>query len=293
MGARSGGPGDCRKKVWAGKVDKETSRQEVKSALPDAPNPYIPQQKRLRTSDIAKAVGAHPNTVRLYEEWGFLPPIPRSPSGYRQFTQAHLDQMQLARLALHGGWPGRNIRQSALALVRMSASGDLGAALEQAYHHLALVQAERAQADATADYLEHWAQGASCDGQAPPLRIGDAARLLGLTIDILRSWERNGLIRVPRDPGSGYRLYGPAEIGRLRVIRMLLRSGYSTMAVLRMLLCLDRGEEPNLRKVLDTPRPDEDVYSAADQWLSTLAEHEQRAMRLIGQLEKMIRNQHE
>lgn len=40
----------------------------------------------LRTSDIAKAVGVHPNTVRLYEEWGFLPPIPRNLSGYRLFT---------------------------------------------------------------------------------------------------------------------------------------------------------------------------------------------------------------
>ncbi|MBL7200262.1 MAG: MerR family DNA-binding transcriptional regulator [Anaerolineae bacterium] len=41
----------------------------------------------LRTSDIARAVGAHPNTVRLYEEWGFLPPIPRSPAGYRMYTE--------------------------------------------------------------------------------------------------------------------------------------------------------------------------------------------------------------
>ncbi len=116
-------------------------------------------RQHLRTSDVAKAVGAHANTVRLYEEWGFLPPIPRSPSGYRLYTQAHLDQMQFARMALHGGWPGRNIRQSALALVRQAASGDLGGALEQAYHHLALVQAERAQAEAAAELLKRWAQG--------------------------------------------------------------------------------------------------------------------------------------
>jgi len=50
----------------------------------------------LRTSDIAKAAGVHPNTVRLYEEWGFLPPVPRSPSRYRLFTKHHLDQMHLA-----------------------------------------------------------------------------------------------------------------------------------------------------------------------------------------------------
>jgi DNA-binding transcriptional MerR regulator len=88
-------------------------------------------RRYLRTSDIAKAIGAHPNTVRLYEEWGFLPQVPRAPNGYRQYTEAHLDQTRLARLALHGGWPGRNIRQSALALVRRAASGDLGGALER------------------------------------------------------------------------------------------------------------------------------------------------------------------
>jgi DNA-binding transcriptional MerR regulator len=247
----------------------------------------------LRTSDVAKAVGVHPNTVRLYEEWGFLPPIPRSPSGYRLFTDAHLDQMRLARAALHGPWPGPNVRRSALALVRQAASGDLGGALEQAYHHLALVRAERAQAEAAAELLERWAQGAAADATAELLQIGEAAKLLDVTTDMLRNWERNGLLKVPRDPRNRYRLYGAAEIGRLRVIRMLRRAGYSMMAILRMLLQLDGGQRADLRQVLDTPRPDEDVYTAADQWLSTLAEQEQRAMGLIAQLEEMIRKRQE
>jgi DNA-binding transcriptional MerR regulator len=248
-------------------------------------------QRHLRTSQVAKAVGVHPNTVRLYEEWGFLPPVPRSPSGYRLYTQVHLDQMRLARTALHGGWPGRNIRQSALALVRRSASGDLGGALEQAYHHLALVQAERAQAEAAADLLERWAQGTAADATTQPIQINEAAQLLDVTIDMLRNWERNGLIQVPRDPRNRYRLYGATELGRLRVIRMLYRAGYSTMAILRMVLFLDEGHKRNLRQVLDTPRSDEDVYSAADQWLSTLTEQEQRAQDMIGQIEAMIRKQ--
>jgi DNA-binding transcriptional MerR regulator len=242
----------------------------------------------LRTSDIARAVGVHPNTVRLYEEWGFLPPIPRSASGYRLFTDAHLDQMRLARMALHGPWPGKNLRRSALDLVRRSATGDLGGALEQAYRHLALVQAERAQAEAAVSLLERWAEGTAADATSTPLRISEAARLLDVTSDTLRNWERNGLIQVPRDPRNDYRLYGPIEIGRLRVIRMLLRAGYSTMAILRMVLFLDRVRPGDLRQVLDTPRADEDVYSAADHWLSTLDAFEQRALDLIAQLEKMI-----
>jgi DNA-binding transcriptional MerR regulator len=249
------------------------------------------RRRYLRTSDIAKAIGVHPNTVRLYEEWGFLPPIPRSPSGYRLFTEAHLAQMHLARMALHDPWPGRKIKRSALTLVQQAASGDLGGALEQAYQHLALVQGERARAEAAVELLDRWAHGIAADATTAPLRIGQAAELLDVTTDMLRNWERDGLIHVPRNPHNGYRQYGGAEIGRLRVIRMLLRAGYSTMAILRMLLHLDRGQKDNLRRVLDTPRPDEDVYSAADRWLSTLADFEQRAVDIIVLLESMIEKQ--
>ncbi|MBU0491531.1 MAG: MerR family transcriptional regulator [Chloroflexi bacterium] len=247
----------------------------------------------LRTSDIAKAVGVHPNTVRLYEVWGFLPTIPRNASGYRLFTEAHLNQMRLARTALQGPWPGRSIKRVALALVRQAASGDLGGALEQAYIYLSRVRAERAQSEAAVELLERWAHGIATDATAQPLLIGPAAELLGVTRDMLRNWERNGLIQVPRDPRNGYRLYGAAEIGRLRVIRMLSRAGYSTMAILRMLLYLDQGSRENLRAVLDTPGPDEDIYSAADQWLSTLVAQEQHAVDTIAQLEEMIRKRQE
>ncbi len=51
-------------------------------------------------------------------------------------------------------------------------------------------------------------------------------------------------LEVPRQESNTYRLYGPQEISRLRVIRMLANAGYSLMAILRMLLQLDRGENP-------------------------------------------------
>jgi DNA-binding transcriptional MerR regulator len=240
------------------------------------------------TSEVAREVGVHPNTVRLYEEWGLLPPVPRSAGGYRLYSRAHLDQMRLARTALDGPWPGRSIRRSVQDMVHHAASGDLGGALEMAYRHLALVQAERAQAEAAARLLERWAAGTPVDTTARPLTIGQAARLLGVTADALRTWERNGLLRVPRDPHSGYRLYGAAEVGRLRVIRMLSRAGYSQMAILRMMLQLDGSSGADLREALDTPLPDEDVHIAADRWLTSLAQQEERAASLITQLEAMI-----
>jgi DNA-binding transcriptional MerR regulator len=247
------------------------------------------KSRYLRTSDIAKAVGVHPNTVRLYEEWSFLPPIPRTPSGYRQFTAAHLEQMRLARIAFQDPWPGRRIRKSALALVRQAATGNVAGARASTDQHLALVRSERTQAEAAADFLERWAQGTVEKIMVEPLQISGAAQLLDVTTDMLRNWERNGLIKIPRDPNNGYRLYGAAEISRLRVIRLLRSAGYSTMAILRMMLYFDQGQRDGLRQVLDTPRPDEDVIFAADRWLSTLAEAEEQAMKMIAQLEGMLR----
>jgi DNA-binding transcriptional MerR regulator len=242
----------------------------------------------LRTSEIAAAAGVHPNTVRLYEAWGLLPEIPRSPAGYRQFTEAHIDHMRLARMAFEGAWPGRPIRRAAVAMVKQAALGDLGGALELAYELLAVVQAERALAESAAKLLQRWAQGVASDATPEQLNIGEVAALLGVSRDMLRNWERNRLIRVPRDPHNGYRRYGAAEIGRLRVIRMLRRAGYSPMAILRMLLQLDRGEAEDLRELLDTPRSDEDVYSAADRWLSTLTMWEARAGEMTTLLEAML-----
>ncbi len=245
--------------------------------------------KPLRTSDLARAAGFHPNTVRRYVDRGFLPPVERGPNGYRRFTQRHLDCLRVARQVFSNRYyPGRAIQHSAVHVLETTAAGDLGGALELAYRHMALVQSEQAQADVAARLLERWAQGTPADATAKPLRIGEVARLLGVSIDIVRSWDRSGLIDVPRDPSNGYRCYGAAEISRLRVIRMLSRSGFSLSAILRMLIRLDRGDKTDLRQALDTPRPDEDVYSASDHWISTLADREQRARAIIAILEEML-----
>ncbi len=134
---------------------------------------------------------------------------------------------------------------------------------------------------------ESWTD-APADSAIQPLQIGQVAHLLGVTIDILRNWDRNGLINVPRDPSNGYRRYGAQEISRLRVIRMLSRAGYSLSAILRMLIQLDRGEKTDLRRALDTPGPDEDVYLASDRWISTLTDQEQRAHTIIALVEEII-----
>ncbi len=252
---------------------------------------YFLPMTSLHTSDLARAAGVHPNTVRRYVDRGLLPPVERSRSGYRRFTNRHLDCLRLAMLVYYKQYPSLALHQSGARIIQAAVKGDLGGALERAYGHLAFVKAEKAQAEAAAGLLERWAKGAPTDVVAHPLQIGQVARLLGITIDTLRNWDRNGLIDVPRDPDNHYRRYASAEISRLRVIRMLSRSGYSLSAILRMLTQLDRGEGGDLRHALDTPRPDEDVYLASDRWITTLIEQEQRAHQIISLVEEMIQRQ--
>lgn len=239
----------------------------------------------LRTSQIAQAVGVHPNTVRLYEEWGFLPPIPRTASGYRCFTPAHLEQMRLARIALQWPYPGG--KQVVVDLIHQARDNHLDEALALAERYRAQVRAEQGHAEAAADFLEGWAQGQRSDDGRQPLLIGAAAAQLDVSRDVLRSWERNGLLAVPRQPGSGYRLYGAAELGRARVIRVLRQAGYSMTAVLRMCRQFDAGQRDGLRDVLDTVDPDEDIYYVTDNWLTTLQEAAARAQAILEQLQRM------
>jgi DNA-binding transcriptional MerR regulator len=247
------------------------------------------QTRYLRTSELAEAAKIHPNTVRLYEQWGLLPPAERNPfNNYRRFTQKHLDQLLLVRQVLRFTWLSGEVHKTVYEIIAQGIQDNLGGALELAYKLLSQVQAERAQAETAVRYLERWVEGVPPDATTRPLRIGEAARLLDVTIDQLHNWERNNLLEVPRDPSNGYRLYGPDEIGRLRVIRMLIRSRYSTMSILRMLNKLDRGETDQLRQALDTPESKEDALYVTDHWLTTLAELESAAHELIEQIEATL-----
>jgi excisionase family DNA binding protein len=122
--------------------------------------------------------------------------------------------------------------------------------------------------------------GGGWDG--PWLRSGEVAQRLGLTYDTLRGWERSGLIRAARDPGTGWRRFGPEDLDRLVVIRALRQSGYSPMAVLRMLTAAERGEPAQAMGTLLDPGGDEDLVTASDRWAATLDEHERCAVQAIG-----------
>lgn len=240
-----------------------------------------------KTAQIAAECGIHPNSVRLYEGLGFIPPVPRAANGYRIFNELHLEHVRLARTALKSSWLGGIIRQKALAVLQLSAAGSYGEAALVAREHLRLVRDEREKAEVAAGLLEAWAgdsdeHAASTDHY---WKTNEIAGLLHVTHDMLRSWERNGLISVPRDPENGYRIYGKDELRRLYLIRALRKARFSLMSIHHMLGKYDLGVREGLAGILDELPPDEeDIVFNTTQWLTKIRGIEASARELIDRL---------
>jgi DNA-binding transcriptional MerR regulator len=247
------------------------------------------KEKVFHTSELALLVGTHPNTVRSYEKWGLIPPVERSLNGYRIFTRRHLDCLRLARMIYSAPYPGRGFRALGNEIIQLAVSDDWQGALEKAHEHLTAIAAELQQADTAANVLEHWAQNmADNSPDERPLAIGEVSKLLGVSLDVIRNAERNGLITVPRNSYNNYRLFGKKEIERLRIIRMLSKAGYSHMSILRMFLELDAGNTRDLKRILDTPRADEDIFGAADRWLTTLHAQTKMAQDVVQLIKQVL-----
>jgi DNA-binding transcriptional MerR regulator len=87
------------------------------------------------------------------------------------------------------------------------------------------------------------------------MRIGELARLTGVSVRMLRYYEAEGLL-TPARTSSGYRDYGPSEKDTVERIKMLGASGMTLPVIRRFLPCAleARGEfEPcdELMEILD------------------------------------------
>lgn len=104
--------------------------------------------------------------------------------------------------------------------------------------------------------------------EADALTINEAAEVSGWSARMLRYIEQAGLVEPPRSP-AGYRLYGPAELQRLRTLRELL--GAYELEISNVGFARRLREEPLLGHAValwldQTPEPPAEVEDTAD-WL--------------------------
>lgn len=74
-------------------------------------------------------------------------------------------------------------------------------------------------------------------------RIGEAARLVGVSPSALRLWERQGLVR-PRRTGAGYRVYSDADIDQLRRVQRMRDEDVSASGIRRLIPVPEEAQPP-------------------------------------------------
>jgi DNA-binding transcriptional MerR regulator len=76
------------------------------------------------------------------------------------------------------------------------------------------------------------------------MRSGELARLVGVSTDTLRHYERLKLLAAPARTSGGYRNYSQESVERVRLIRRALKLGFSLAELRTILRIRDGGGAP-------------------------------------------------
>ncbi len=233
--------------------------------------------ERLRPVDLARRHGLSTQAVRNYEAAGILPVADRTAHGYRTYTPLHARALR-AFLALV---PGHGHR-TATAIMRAVNRG----AVDEAFHLIdeshAQLLADRGTLQAVERALRALSPGAGSARDAPPARagrvfIGPLAQELGLRPATLRKWEDAGLVRPRRDPVTGYRVYGEADVRDARLVHQLRRGGYLLVQI-----------APLLERVREAGGP-EPVEGALRDWQGRLSARSRAMLTGAAELDGYLR----
>lgn len=243
--------------------------------------------KTYKTSEVAKLIGIHSNTVRMYEDLGLISKPNRKDNGYRVFTDLHIYQLKLARKALEVEILQNGLRKKAIAIVKTLAKQDFDRAIVLTKQYIESIKQEIHNANEAVDIADRLINRLKYEKDFN-LKRKEVSELLGLSMDTLRNWEMNGLVSIKRKE-NGYRIYTYEDIQRLKVIRSLRCGNYSLSAILRMLNKLSEDHKADINEVLNSPNENEDIISVCDKLISSLNLAKKNAEEILEMLYEMKR----
>lgn len=225
------------------------------------------------TGQIAEILHIHPNSVRWYDNVGLISPARRTKKGYRKFNNGHLIQLRILKVILRGKYSNKMIRNSAFAILTALKEKERPDALKKALEYKKYLQKEYSSASRAVKILTSWMNGDIAYSSAATMYSRkEAAQQVDVTVEVLRNWERNGLISVSRTGKKNERIYSETDIIRMRLIHMLRQNNYSIAAIHNSLTLYDKGDIKGAASALNSPYEDpERVYLlAGDHWLEVL-----------------------
>lgn len=238
-----------------------------------------------KTGEVAAIIGIHHNTVRLYEKLKLIPKPERLPNGYRVFTDFHIEQCRLVRIAFQVEVLQNGLRKKIAQMIKVAATGDFDAAIMLINEYVKQIKQERANAEEAIEIVKQILSGDSQE-YTQCLKRQEVSQALDISMDTLRNWEMNGLLTVKRKD-NGYRVYTDEDIQRLKIIRSLRCANYSLEAILRLMKQLSKNPNTDIRAALNTPKQSDDIISVCDRLIVSLSKAEKNAYKILAILQDM------
>ncbi|OUS95263.1 TioE family transcriptional regulator [Rhodococcus sp. NCIMB 12038] len=178
--------------------------------------------QNFRTVDVARRAGCSVQQIRNLERDGVLPPATRTATGYRIYTEVHL-QCALAyrELAVAAGpVDAKRIVRS----VHTCPASTTVALLDAAHARLHTERAELALAKNAAAVIS--TEPIDDVRASDWMGVAELAAALGVRLSTLRHWDTEGLVIPDRNAPTGARRYSPSQVRDARIVHQLRKAGY-------------------------------------------------------------------
>lgn len=215
--------------------------------------------------EMTQKTGVKAGTIRFYEKLGFLEPVERMSNQYRVFNDHHIYQIRICSLVF-GGFVNTRLRKISMDVIAAAKDWDLEAYDRATRNYLQAIEQDIIRTKKAISIVAKQIDQYENDEREYSKK--EAAELLGVTPETIRNWERNRLLT--QKPAYSRRIYQPAEIRRMHMIRLLLDTGYSCMAILRFLTEYDAGRNRKASSFLLGTLEDRELKSRTDQYMKSL-----------------------
>jgi DNA-binding transcriptional MerR regulator len=208
---------------------------------------------RRGTVDVARETGWSVQQVRKLEREGVLPPVDRTPAGYRLYAPVHVHALRAYRALARALGP-----VPAKALLRGLRDADPEETLATLDSAHAALRDERLRLTAV-----HTAASLIATEPVDTVRrddwmtITDLAAALGVRTSTLRHWDAEGLVVPDRAAPGGARSYSPAQARDARVVQQLRAAGHGIEELRTLMPALRAGHrQGDLESALAARRAD-------------------------------------
>lgn len=223
------------------------------------------------TSEIAKMFNVHPNTIRFYEKINFITKPKRLANGYRIFTNLHVLECQLIKTALKTELLQNGLRDKAIEIITLCSSELFDEAIKANDSYQVMLFREIDNAKKAIDDVSLLINKNKISNKT--YKRSEVAKILNITTETLRTWERNGLVEINKKE-NGYLIYTDDDLKIFNIIKTLRLANYSQQAILRLLTKANLHEITNqdVEMLLNTPNENEDIISVCDHLIESLNE---------------------